>query len=77
MLKKGNLLGIVGKIQTRNYEQDNRTVYVTEIVADSVQLLESNKPQEKEMEQPFYEEPAVNVDDDLCHSNENRIRIKY
>ena len=42
--KKGNLIGIDGRIQTRNYEgQDGKRVYVTEIVADSVQFLEFNK----------------------------------
>lgn len=46
-VKKGNLLGVDGRIQTRNYEDnDGRTVYVTEVVADSVQLLESRSSQE-------------------------------
>ncbi|CDR31345.1 Helix-destabilizing protein [Acholeplasma oculi] len=41
-VRKGALLGVEGRIQTRNYEDTNgRTVYVTEVVADSVQLLES------------------------------------
>jgi|SRR5699024_10554227 len=41
-MKKGNLVGVDGRIQTRTYEdQDGKTVYVTEIVADSVQFLES------------------------------------
>lgn len=40
-LKKGNLAGVDGRIQTRNYEgQDGRRVYVTEVVAESVQFLE-------------------------------------
>lgn len=40
-LKKGNLCGIDGRIQTRNYEnKDGQRVYVTEVVADSVQFLE-------------------------------------
>lgn len=39
-LKKGSLAGVDGKIQTRSYEKDGRTVYVTEVVADSVQFLE-------------------------------------
>lgn len=40
-LKKGNLAGVDGRIQTRNYEaQDGRRVYVTEVVADNVQFLE-------------------------------------
>lgn len=40
--KKGSLVGVEGRIQTRNYEgQDGKKVYVTEVVADSVQLLSS------------------------------------
>lgn len=40
-IKKGSLVGVDGRIQTRNYEaEDGRTVYITEIVADRVQFLE-------------------------------------
>lgn len=40
-LKKGSLAGVDGRIQTRNYDgQDGKKVYVTEIVAESVQFLE-------------------------------------
>jgi single-strand DNA-binding protein len=38
--RKGSLVGVDGRIQTRSYEKDGRTVYVTEVVADSVQFLE-------------------------------------
>lgn len=39
--KKGALIGITGRIQTRNYEnQQGQRVYVTEVIADSFQLLE-------------------------------------
>ena len=42
--RKGSLIGIVGRIQTRNYEgNDNKRVYVTEVVADSFTFLESKK----------------------------------
>ncbi|MDY0404134.1 single-stranded DNA-binding protein [Virgibacillus sp. 179-BFC.A HS] len=41
-MKKGSLIGVDGRIQTRNFEgQDGKRVYVTEVVADSVQFLES------------------------------------
>ena len=41
-LKKGSLAGVIGKIQTRNFEaEDGRRVYITEIVAESVQFLDS------------------------------------
>ena len=40
-IKKGNLVAITGHIQTRNYEnQQGQRVYVTEVVAESFQLLE-------------------------------------
>ena len=39
--KKGSLIGITGCIQTRSYEnQQGQRVYVTEVVADSFQILE-------------------------------------
>ncbi|AZF91403.1 single-stranded DNA-binding protein [Streptococcus phage CHPC1036] len=40
--KKGALIGITGRIQTRSYEnQQGQRVYVTEVVADNFQMLES------------------------------------
>lgn len=42
--KKGNLIGVEGRIQTRNYEgEDGKRVYITEVLADSIQYLESKK----------------------------------
>lgn len=40
-LRKGSLAGVDGRLQTRNYEgQDGKRVYVTEVLAESVQFLE-------------------------------------
>lgn len=40
-LHKGSLIGVEGRIQTRTYDgQDGKRVYVTEVIADSVQFLE-------------------------------------
>lgn len=42
--RKGNLIGIDGRIQTRNYEDnEGRRVYVTEVIAESVQFLEPKR----------------------------------
>jgi len=42
--KKGALIGVTGRIQTRSYDnQQGQRVYVTEVVADNFQLLESKK----------------------------------
>ena len=44
--KKGALIGITGRIQTRNYDnQQGQRVYVTEVVAETFQLLESRNSQ--------------------------------
>lgn len=40
-LKKGSLAGVDGRVQTRSYDgQDGKRVYVTEVLAESVQFLE-------------------------------------
>jgi single-strand DNA-binding protein len=40
-LKKGSLAGVDGRVQSRSYEdQTGKRVYVTEVVAESVQFLE-------------------------------------
>ena len=39
---KGSLIGVHGRIQTRNYENNQGVrVYVTEVVADEVQLIDT------------------------------------
>lgn len=43
---KGSLVGVEGRIQTRNYEnQQGNRVYVTELVVDNFSLLESRNQQ--------------------------------
>ena len=49
-VKKGALLGVEGRIQTRQYEAENGTRYVTEVVCDSVQFLESKGETDTERE---------------------------
>ena len=45
---KGSLVGIDGRIQTRNYEnQQGQRVYVTEVVVENFSLLESRSESEK------------------------------
>jgi len=40
-LKKGSLAGVDGRLQIRNYDgQDGKRVYVTEVVAESIQFLD-------------------------------------
>lgn len=53
-VKKGALIGITGRIQTRNYEnQQGQRVYITEVIADNFQMLESrNQQQGQQQSQP-------------------------
>ncbi|MBO0430456.1 single-stranded DNA-binding protein [Vagococcus fluvialis] len=47
--KKGTLIGVVGRIQTRNYEnQQGQKVFVTEVVCDNFQLLEKRDSSESQ-----------------------------
>lgn len=47
-LKKGNLAGVDGRIQSRSYEnKEGQRVFVTEVVADSVQFLEPKNNNQK------------------------------
>lgn len=45
---KGSLIGIDGRLQTRSYDNsEGKRVYVTEVVAESVQFLESKQARER------------------------------
>lgn len=38
-LKKGNKVLVVGKMKTREYEKDGQKKYITEVIADNLELL--------------------------------------
>lgn len=61
-LRKGQLAGVDGRIQSRSYEnQEDRRIFVTEIVADSVQFLEpKNNNQQNNQPQQRGQAPAGN-----------------
>lgn len=69
--KTGMLVGITGRIQTRNYEnQQGQRVYVTEVVAESFQILEkrdntANQNSMTEQMPPSYTSPMDITDDKL------------
>ena len=65
-LSKGRLVGISGRIQTRNYEgKDGIKRYVTEIVADEVKFLEKKNDVSNDALDSNYDEGWNDpVDDD-------------
>ncbi|VNS11980.1 prophage LambdaSa1, single-strand binding protein [Streptococcus pneumoniae] len=76
-LSKGSLAGVDGRVQSRNYENnEGRRVFVTEVVADSVQFLDSkgsNQQNNQSQQQrgqapagnnPFANDNNANINDD-------------
>ena len=56
--KKGTLIGITGRIQTRTYEnQQGQHVYVMEVVADNFQILQ-NRNKTANADSLYGEEPT-------------------
>jgi len=54
--KKGSLVGLEGRIQTRNYENtQGQKVYVTEVLVEQVELLEKKQ---EDTTAPAEEKPA-------------------
>lgn len=49
--RKGSLIGITGRIQTRNFDKDGKRVFVTEVIAENFQLLENKKMNEERQNQ--------------------------
>ncbi|HEM5240080.1 TPA: single-stranded DNA-binding protein [Streptococcus suis] len=68
--KKGHLIGITGRIQTRSYDnQQGQRVYVTEVVAESFQILEkrdnsANYSSMDEQMPPGFGGQPMDIDDD-------------
>lgn len=70
--KKGALIGVTGSIQVRNYEnKDGQRVYVTEVMADNFQILESRgekhkstNQQSKQKNDPLLNGTPIELSDD-------------
>jgi len=70
---KGSLVGIDGRIQTRNYEnQQGQRVYVTEVVVDNFSLLESRKDNSNDnTNDNSNKAPSYNQSKNSSNSNNN------
>ena len=68
--KKGSLIGVNGRLQTRTYDrQDGTKAYVTEVIANAVEYLSSKSENEAKTQQnevvEVVEAPVSVSDDDL------------
>jgi len=57
---KGSLVGVTGRIQTRNYEREGKRQYLTEVIAESVRFLEPKRTSFTPQESPA--EPSTKVE---------------
>lgn len=64
-LTKGSLVYIEGKLQTRSYESNGQTKYMTEVVCYKLQMLSSGSSRPAERPEPeAQQEPAAYGDQD-------------
>lgn len=58
--KKGSLIGVVGRIQTRSYDnQEGQRVYVTEVNAERFNFLEKKAENTQANNQPSFSNPQT------------------
>ncbi|EGQ1283159.1 single-stranded DNA-binding protein [Staphylococcus pseudintermedius] len=78
-LNKGNLAGVDGRLQSRSYEnQEGRRIFVTEVICDSVQFLESknnnqsnNQPQQQRGQASAQDNPFTNANNPIDIDDED------
>ncbi|HHQ0190784.1 TPA: single-stranded DNA-binding protein [Listeria monocytogenes] len=73
--RKGNLIAVIGSLQTRNYnDKDGKTVYLTEVAARKVQYLEkkdnqeANPSEEAPKEGPYMEDDVADYSDGMMEN---------
>lgn len=64
-VKKGMMIGVEGRLQTRKYtNQQGQTVYVTEVVAESFTFLEKKQSNDQQQFNDFENYGGFEVNDD-------------
>lgn len=64
------MIGIVGRIQTRNYQNnEGRTIYITEVAAENIQLIQTNRNEQQSHNQSNYQKNNQNNNQQNNYSN--------
>ena len=76
-VRKGDLIGIEGRIQTRSYEnKDGKKVYITEVIVENIDFLSTNKIEKDPMAGEVKIEPVKQkLSDDVFSDFGNSIEI--
>ena len=67
-VSKGMVLGVEGRIQTRQYESETGMKYITEVLCDSVQFLEN-----KSSNQSFEDQPSTKSQSDEFYETSKKL----
>jgi|SRR5699024_8539883 len=71
--KKGSLVGVTGRLQSRRYDdKDGKTVFVVEVVAESVQFLDSKNDNQNTNNNTGYENKQQQPSQNQTQSNQNQ-----
>lgn len=75
-VEKGDLIGVEGRIQTRNYENnEGKRIYITEIIADSIDFLQSKSKKEGKDSSNVVENKSSGLSDDVFSDFGSSIEI--
>ena len=66
---KGSLVAVEGRIQTGSYEKDGQRIFTTDVVADSVQFLESKSQSQSRLDNQSDVTPSDFVNSDIKESD--------
>ena len=70
--KKGNLIGVDGRIQTGSYEgQDGKRVYTTDVLAESIQFYDKKSDGQNAAQQNNYQQQQVQQNNELQIDSED------
>ncbi len=59
--KKGDPINVVGSIQTRSYEKDGQTVYVTEVIVEEPGFVPKSKTENNTSDNSEKSTPSANI----------------
>ncbi|GIO63543.1 single-stranded DNA-binding protein [Paenibacillus cineris] len=71
-LRKGRLTAVEGRIQIRNYENnEGKRVYVTEVIADNVRFLESSRDNQSSSEKNTNNDPFTGAGKSIDYNDDD------
>lgn len=63
-MSKGSKIAVEGAIQTVSYEKNGQRIYTTEVMAESIEFLDSVKKQQEHQDEYYNANNDYNQDDD-------------